>query len=109
MGNFRNPFSHADDDRRHNETVGFLRTIVANQRTIIANTEKIMSDETDLAQAVADLATALSTNNAEIETLLTKITTPGVSPAAVQAAVASIRGLIKTNADEVAKAQAAAP
>ncbi len=71
--------------------------------------EKIMSDETDLAQAVADLATALAANNAEIDALLTKITTPGVSPAAVQAAVSSIRGLIKTNADEVAKAQAAAP
>lgn len=76
---------------------------------ILRNTETIMSDETDLASAVADLATALAANNTEIDALLTKITTPGVSPAAVQAAVASIRGLITTNTAEVAKAQAAAP
>lgn len=68
-----------------------------------------MSDADDLKAAVADLATSVAANNTEIETLLTKITTPGVSPADVQAAVSSIRALIKTNADELAKAQAAAP
>jgi len=76
---------------------------------IINNQEKIMSDLTDLQSAIADLSTALATNNAEIDTLLTKITAPGVSSADVQAAVTSIRGLITTNAAEVAKAQAAAP
>jgi chromosome segregation ATPase len=104
--NFRNPFSHADDDRRHNETVGFLRTIIANQKS---NTEKIMSALSDLQSALADLGTALTTNNAEIETLLGKITAPGTSDADIEAAVTSIRGLISTNAAEVAKAQAAAP
>jgi hypothetical protein len=55
------------------------------------------------------LATELTTNNAEIETLLTKITATGTSDADVEAAVTQIRSLITDNAAEVAKAQAAAP
>jgi hypothetical protein len=76
---------------------------------IIANQEKTMSDLTDLQSAVADLATDLTANNAEIVTLLGKITTPGVSSADIQTNVAAIRALITTNAKAVADAQAAAP
>ena len=76
---------------------------------IITNQEKIMSDLTDLQSAVADLATDLTANNAEIGTLLTKITTPGVSSADIQTNVAAIRTLITTNQKTVADAQAAAP
>ena len=76
---------------------------------VLDNQETIMALEDDLKQAIADLSTQLTTNNAEIETLLTKITTPGVSPAVVQQAVSDIRALITSNATEVAKAQAAAP
>lgn len=76
---------------------------------IINNQEKIMSDLTDLQSAVADLATDLTANNAEISTLLTKITTAGVSSADVQTNVAAIRALITTNQKAVADAQAAAP
>ena len=76
---------------------------------IIEQQEKIMSALTDLQSAIKDLATELADNNAEIETLLTKITASGTSDADVAAAVASIRGLIKDNTDEVAKARAAAP
>lgn len=63
----------------------------------------------DLKAAIADLATELADNNAEIETLLTKITAPGTSDADVAAAVAQIRGLIVDNKAEVDKAKAAAP
>ena len=76
---------------------------------IITNQEKIMSDLTDLQSVVADLATDLTANNAEIATLLTKITTPGVSSADIQTNVAAIRALITTNQKAVADAQAAAP
>lgn len=68
-----------------------------------------MTALTDLQSAIADLSTALTANNAEIEVLLTKITAPGTSDADVEAAVTAIRGLITTNAAEVAKAQAAVP
>ncbi len=71
--------------------------------------EKIMSAEDDLTAAINDLTAAVTASNAEIETLLTKITTPGVTDAQVAAHVAAIRALITTSADEVAKAQAAAP
>ena len=63
----------------------------------------------DLKAALADLATELASNNAEIETLLTKITAPQTTDADVAAAVAQIRSLISDNKTEVAKAQAAAP
>src|ERR1019366_216151 len=76
---------------------------------ILANQEKIMNDLTDLQSAVADLATDLTANNAEIATLLGKITTPGVSSADIQTNVAAIRALIATNAQSVKDAQAAAP
>jgi len=70
---------------------------------------KIVAAIDDLKAAIADLSTALTDNNAEIETLLTKITATGTSDADVAAAVQSIRGLITTNTAEVAKAKAAAP
>jgi chromosome segregation ATPase len=76
---------------------------------ITATMEKMMSALTDLKAALDDLANQLVVNNAEIETLLTKITTPGTSDADVEAAVTQIRSLITDNAAEVAKAQAAAP
>jgi len=76
---------------------------------LLANTEKIMTDTDDLKQAIADLTTQLTANTAEIEDLLTKITTPGVSSADVQSAVASIRALIKSNQDEIDKSNAAFP
>ncbi len=79
---------------------------LAAQRILL---EKIMSDEDDLTAAINDLTTAITANNAEIETLLGTITTPGVTSAQVAAHVAAIRTLIATNATEVAKAQAAAP
>lgn len=63
----------------------------------------------DLKAAIADLATELADNNAEIEVLLTKITTPGTSDADVATAVATIRSLISDNKAEVDKAKAAAP
>ena len=68
-----------------------------------------MALEDDLKQAITDLSTQLTANNAEIETLLTKITTPGVSSTVVQQAVSDIRALISSNAAEVTKAQTAAP
>lgn len=74
-----------------------------------ATMEKMMSALTDLKAALDDLATQLVVNNAEIETLLTKITTPGTSDADVEAAVTQIRSLITDNAAEVAKAQTTAP
>ncbi len=61
----------------------------------------------DLKSAITDLATQLAANNAEIETLLTKITATGTSDADVEAAVASIRDLITSNKAEVDKATAA--
>ena len=70
---------------------------------------RIMAAVDDLKAAIADLATELASNNAEIETLLTKITAPGTSDADVAAAVAQIRGLISDNKAEVDKAKAAAP
>ena len=76
---------------------------------ILENQETMMAALDDLKSAIADLTTELTANNAEIETLLTKITAPGTSDADVAAAVASIRGLISDNTAEVAKAKAAAP
>lgn len=61
----------------------------------------------DLKAAIADLTSELSDNNAEIEALLGKITTPGTSDADVAAAVQSIRDLIAANKTEVDKAKAA--
>ena len=68
-----------------------------------------MSALTDLQSAIADLSAALTANNAEIDTLLTKITATGTSDADVEAAVTQIRALIATNAAEVTKATTAAP
>ena len=63
----------------------------------------------DLKAAIADLGTQIDTNNAEIETLLTKIGTPGTSDADIATAVQSIRDIIAKNKAEVDKAAAAAP
>lgn len=68
-----------------------------------------MSALDDLKSAIADLGTQLTANNAEIDTLLTKITAPGTSDADVAAAVQSIRDLTAANKAEVDKAAAAAP
>ena len=67
----------------------------------------IMSALTDLQAAINDLADELKTNNAEIETLLTKITATGTSDADVEAAVTQIRSLLSDNKAEVDKAAAA--
>lgn len=69
--------------------------------------EIIMAALDDLKSAIADLATQLSDNNAEIEALLAKISTPGTSDADIAAAVSSIRDLITANKAEVDKAKAA--
>lgn len=69
--------------------------------------ETIMPAIDDLKSAVADLATQLSANNAEIESLLTVITTPGTSEADIAAAAQSIRDLTAANKAEVDKAHAA--
>lgn len=61
----------------------------------------------DLKAAIAELTAELSDNNAEIETLLTKITAPGTSDADIAAAVQSIRDLTAANKSEVDKAKAA--
>ena len=63
----------------------------------------------DLKQAITDLGTQLAANNAEIDALLTKITTPGTSDADIATAVQSIRDLTAANKTEVDKAVAAAP
>lgn len=77
--------------------------------SIIKTQEALVAAADDLKAAIADLTTELTTNNAEIETLLTKITATGTSDADVAAAVAQIRSLITDNTAEVAKAKAAAP
>ena len=74
---------------------------------ILANQEIIMSALDDLKSALADLSTQLAANNAEIDTLLTKIAATGTSDADVEAAVASIRDLTAANKAEVDKAVAA--
>lgn len=86
-----------------------LRSIEHKLDAQSSKQDKIMSALSDLQAAIVDLGTALTANNAEIDLLLTKITSPGTSDADIAAAVTSIRGLITTNAAEVAKAQAAAP
>lgn len=69
----------------------------------------IMAAIDDLKAAIADLSTQIDTNNAEIETLLTKITTPGTSDADIAAAVQSIRDITAKNKAEVDKAVATVP
>lgn len=63
----------------------------------------------DLSDALDALEAAMTKNNAEIDTLLTKIAAPATPDAEVTAAVDRIRKLTAANTDEVAKAQAAAP
>lgn len=77
------------------------------RRAIAQTKELIMAAIDDLKAAIADLASALADNNAEIEALLGKITTPGTSDADIAGAVASIRSLIADNKTEVDKAKAA--
>ncbi len=97
------------------DSMGLLREIkrrlgyvLSNQNVLFINQETIMAAADDLKAAIADLSTQLATNNAEIETLLGKITTPGATDAQVAEAVASIRGLIASNKAETDKAAAAA-
>lgn len=71
--------------------------------------EHVMSANDDLKAAIADLGTQLAANSAEIDLLLTKITTPGTSDADVAIAVQAIRDLTTANKAEIAKAQAAVP
>lgn len=66
-----------------------------------------MSALDDLKSAITDLGAQFTANNAEIETLLTRITTPGTSDADIAAATQSIRDLITANKAEVDKATAA--
>lgn len=73
----------------------------------LANMEKrLMAAIDDLKSAIADLASELADNNAEIEALLVKISTPGTSEADIVAATQSIRDLIASNKAEVDKAAA---
>lgn len=81
-----------------NEAIRLLR-IIEKQG------EKIMALEQDLAAVIDDLTTAVANNTAEIETLLTKIATPGVSPQVVAESVEKIRALVTSINAEVAKAQ----
>lgn len=81
--------------------------IAAMSLTILNTLEKIMPAIDDLKSAIADLATELADNNAEIEALLTKISTPGATEADIAAATQSIRDLISANKAEVDKAKAA--
>ena len=64
-----------------------------------------MSALSDLKAAIASLSDAVTSATAEIEDLLTKISTPGTPDADVQAAVAQIQGLVTAINDEVAKAK----
>ncbi len=86
-----------------------LNRVLIRLDRVLHNQGAIMSALDDLKSALADLATQLTANNAEMETLLAKITAPGTSDADVEAAVASIRDLIASNKAEVDKAAAAAP
>lgn len=74
---------------------------------ILTELEKIMPAIDDLKAVIADLRTELLENNAEIEALLVKMTTPGTSDADIAAAVADIRSSIAENKTEVDKAKAA--
>lgn len=76
---------------------------------ILCQLEIIMSALSDLKDAISELTTTVQDSNAEIETLLTKITTPGTSDADIAAAVQSIKDLGAGIRAEVDKAKAAAP
>ena len=69
----------------------------------------IMTAIDDLRSAITDLSAQLDANNAAIDALLTKITTPGSSDADVESAVTSIRSLISANQAELAKINPPAP
>jgi len=85
-----------------------VKAEIGKMRDLITETRNdIMSALDDLKSALNDLASELADNNAEIEALLSKITTPGTSDADVAAAVQQIRGLIADNKAEVDKAKAA--
>lgn len=91
---------------RDTETDKVLSSILGKLETLQRNQEILMTASDDLKQALADLKTQLDINNTEIETLLTKITTPGSSEADIAAAAQSIRDLIATNKAETDKAAA---
>ena len=91
------------------ETMGLLRDMNRRLFHMQKNQETSMAAIDDLKTAIADLAAQLATNNAEIETLLGKITAPGATDAQIAEAVASIRTLTAANKAETDKAVAAVP
>ena len=99
-------FGHRDHDRLVELA---LILLIEQNETIIKNLETIMSALTDAQAALADLATAVTDGISEIETLLAKIGTPGVSEADVAALTAQMTAITTGIKDEVAKAKAAAP
>jgi len=78
-------------------------------RSLNRKVDILMAAIDDLRSAIADLGTQLDANNAAIDALLTKITTPGSSDADVESAVTSIRSLISANQAELAKINPPAP
>ena len=102
---FREWFPHSPD------TAPLAREVEHSAASIINALKhlehRLMAAIDDLKSAINDLSTQLAANNAEIETLLTKITTPGTSDADIAAAVQSIRDLTAANKTEVDKATAA--
>lgn len=101
------------DERHFNGLIARIdrleRLVIRESRNLAKEMQRMATALDDLKQAITDLSTQIDTNNAEIETLLTKITAPGTSDADVQAAVQQIRDITARNKAEVDKAVAAAP
>lgn len=68
-----------------------------------------MSALTNLQASIQDLATTVTDGIAEIETLLTKITTPGASELDIQASADQIATIAAAIKAEVQKARTAQP
>lgn len=103
-------------DKLESALSGFFRGVSSNggddhqiTHLLVHMEKRLMAAIDDLKSAIADLSAQLASNNAEIETLLTRITTPGTSDADIAAAAQSIRDLTASNKAEVDKAVAAAP
>ena len=77
--------------------------------TIFHKLGHLENQMSDLSDALDALEATMTKNNAEIETLLTKIAAPQTTDADTKAAVDRIRALTAATAAEVDKAQAAAP
>jgi predicted nucleic acid-binding Zn-ribbon protein len=86
-----------------------LREANRNIRQLNKHLENIMTAIQDLNKVIADLSAAINDATTEIEALLAKITNPGTSDADVEAAAASIQGIVTGLNQEVAKAKATAP